>query len=79
VIIAGASPGETKMWLRYVKTAIFCTCGSNNWETVEDRWVHAARGLASTELSFHPCNVLRDCQFATGASPGQTKNEGWGT
>ena len=28
---------------------------------VEDRWVHAARGLASTELSFHSCNVLRDC------------------
>jgi len=44
-----------------VKTAIFCTCGSNNWKTVEDRWVHAARGLASTELSFHLCNVLRDC------------------
>ena len=41
--------------------AIFCTCGSNNWETVEDGWVHAARGLTSTELSFHSCNVLRDC------------------
>jgi len=40
---------------------VFCTCGSNNWETVEDRWVHAARGLASTELSFNSCNVLRDC------------------
>jgi len=25
--------------------------GNNNWETVEDRWVHAARRLASTELS----------------------------
>ena len=35
--------------------------GSNNWETVQDRWVYAARGLASTELSFHSCNVLRDC------------------
>jgi len=44
-----------------LKTAIFCTCSSNNWETVEDRWVHGARGLASTELSFHSCNVLRDC------------------
>ena len=41
--------------------AMFCTFGSNNWETVEDRWVHAARGLASTELSFHSCNVLRGC------------------
>ena len=45
-----------------MKTAIFCTCGSNNWETVQDRWVHAVRGLASTELlSFHSCNVSRDC------------------
>jgi len=61
VIVAEASPGETKCGLRYVKTAIFCTCGSNNWETVEDRWVHAARALASTKLSFHSCNVLRDC------------------
>jgi len=43
-----------------MKTAIFCICGSNNWETVENRWVHAASGLASTELSFHPCNILRD-------------------
>jgi len=61
VIIAGASPVETKMWAVVRETAIFCTCGSNNWETVEDRGVHAARGLASTELSFHSCNVLRDC------------------
>jgi len=42
-----------------VKTASFCSCGSNNWETVEDRWVHAARSFASTELSFHSCNVLQ--------------------
>ena len=26
-----------------------------------DGYVHAATGLASTELSFHSCNVLRDC------------------
>jgi len=51
VIIAGASPGETKMWAVVRENNDFCTCGSNNWETVEDRWVHAARGLASTELS----------------------------
>ena len=38
--------------LRYVKTAIFCTCGSNNWETVEHRWVHAARQFVSIEFSF---------------------------
>jgi len=64
VIVAGASPGETKMWAAVRENGDFCTCGSNrpNWETVEDRWVHAARGLASTELSFHSCNVLRDCR-----------------
>ena len=27
--------------------AIFCNCGSNNWETVIDRRVHAARHFAS--------------------------------
>ena len=36
---------------RGVSRGIFCTCGSNNWETVEDRWVHAAR-----QFSFHPYN-----------------------
>jgi len=29
-------------------------------ETVIVRWVHAARGLASIELSFHSCNILHD-------------------
>jgi len=55
-----------------VKTAIFCTCGSNNWETVEDRWVHAASGLASTELFFFSIYATF-CVIATGASSGQTK------
>jgi len=61
VISAGASPGETKMWAAVRENGDYLHCGSNNGETVEDRWVHAARGLASTELSFHLCNVLRDC------------------
>ena len=52
VITVGASPGETKMWTAVRENCAFCTCGSNNWETFQDRWVHAARGLASTELSF---------------------------
>ena len=58
----GCPQGKHKCGPRYVKMAIFCSCGSNNsdWETVEDRWVHAARGLKSIELSFHPCNTLRD-------------------
>ena len=63
MIVAGAAPGETKVWAVVRENcSFFCTCGSNNWETVEDRWVHAARGLASIELSFHSCNVLRDCR-----------------
>jgi len=36
MIIAGAQ-GKQKCGLRYVKTAIFFNCGSNNWETVVDR------------------------------------------
>jgi len=59
-----------------MKTAIFSTCGSNNWETVEARWVHAARCLASTELFLDPCNILRD--YRRGVSRGN-KNVGYGT
>ena len=43
VIVAGASPWETKMWAAVRKNNDFCTSGSINWETVEDRWVHAAK------------------------------------
>ena len=59
--------------LSAIAELLVCTCGSNNWETVEDRWVHAARGLASTELSFHSCNVLRDSHRGV---PRANKNEG---
>ena len=64
VIIAGASPWETKMWAAVRENGDFLQLRFEyNWETVQHRWVHAARGLASTELSFHSCNVLRDCRM----------------
>jgi len=64
-----------------VKIAIFVltpthSLASYNSETIEDRQVHAARGLASIELSFHPCNILRDNR--RGVSRGN-KNVGCGT
>ena len=74
MIVAGASPEETKMWAAVRENGEFCTCGSNNWETVENRWVHA--GLTSIELSFHPCNMMRDKR--RGVSKGN-KNVGCGT
>ena len=49
MIVAGASPEETKMWAAVRENGDFFTCRSNNWETVEDRWVYAARGLAKNE------------------------------
>jgi len=30
-------------------------------ETVEDRWVYAARCFTSIEFSFQPCDIYRDC------------------
>jgi len=50
------------MWAAVRENGDFCTCALNNWETVKDRWVHAARGLTSIELYFHSCNVFRDCR-----------------
>ena len=76
MIVAGASSGETKMWAAIRQNCDFCSCGSNNWETVVDRWVHAARGLASTKLAFHPCNILRDNHRGVSR---ENKNVGCGT
>ena len=47
MIIAGASPGETKMWAAVRENGdFFCTCGSNNWESVEYRSVHCLASVA---------------------------------
>ena len=43
------------------KRRFFCTSALNNWETVEDRCVHAASQFVSIEFSFHPYTILRDC------------------
>ena len=54
MIVAGASPGETKMWAAVHENCYFFTLAVGiTGKLFEDRWVHAARGLASTELSFH--------------------------
>jgi len=56
----GAYPGEAKMCKKCAKMATFGFYGLNYWETVEDRWVHAAMRLTSIEFSFDPCNIYRD-------------------
>jgi len=59
-IVSGAYPREAKMFKKCAKMANFWTFGLNYWETVEDRWVHAAMRLTSIEFSFHPCKIYRD-------------------
>ena len=53
-------PGEAKMCKKCAKMATFGFYGLNYWETVEDRWVHAAMRLTSIEFSFDPCNIYLD-------------------
>jgi len=45
VIVAGASPGETKMWAAVRENGDFYTCGSNNWETFADSVTTMREGM----------------------------------
>jgi len=59
-------PGEAKMCKKCVKMANFWTYGLNYWETVEDRWVHAATRLqAFIHVTFSA--------IVHGAFPGEAK------
>jgi len=62
VIVAGASPGETKMWAAIRENCDFFALAVRITGKLLKTDGYAARGLASTELSFHSCNVLRDCR-----------------
>ena len=55
VITAGGSPGETKIWAAVRENGDFCTCVRITGKLLKiDGYM--LRG-ASTELSFHSCNV----------------------
>ena len=65
----GRPQGKEQMKAVVCKMTIFFQ--SNNWETVQDRWVHAARGLASTSCSIQlsSCYTVlhRKCVLSTTA------------
>ena len=62
MIAPGASPGETKMWAAVHENGDFFALAVRiSGKLLKIDGYIAARGFASTELSFHSCNVLRDC------------------
>ena len=71
MIAPGAFPGETKMWAAVRENGdFFCICGLRI-DGYMLRGVWQALNCLFIHATF--------CVIATGASPGQTKNEGRGT
>jgi len=68
-IVQGANPRGQNV-KKCSKMAKFWIYGLNYWETVEDRWVHAAMRLTSIESSFHPCEFTA---IVPGAYPWEAK------
>jgi len=77
VIIAKASPGETKMWAAVLEDGDFFALAVRITEKLLkiDGYVLQGVWQALNCLFIH----ATFCVIATGASPGQTKNEGRGT
>jgi len=71
VIVAGASPGETKMWAAVRENGVFLHLQfeylGNCWrymgiccETLA-AYTHVSRQFVSIEFSLHPYNIYHDC------------------
>jgi len=48
----GISRGNKNVDCGTWKWRFFCTCGSNKWETVEDRWLHCCEGFRKHWIVF---------------------------
>ena len=73
MIIARASPGETKMWAAVREMAIFALAVRITGKLLKiDKYMLRGVWQALNCLFIH----ATFCVIATGASPGQTKNEG---
>jgi len=57
VIVAGVTPGETKMWAAVRENGDFLALAVRITGKLKDRWVHAARQFVGIEFSFHPYNI----------------------
>ena len=76
VIVAGVSPGETKMWAAVRETAIFTLAVRINGKLLKIDWYMRGGVWQALNCLFIHATF---CVIASGASPGQTKNEGRGT